>query len=153
MILYADQMTGSMERAMAETKRRHEKQEIYNTENGITPESVKRDIKDILDSPYERGDRVTVKAGVAEAAKPFLGSNFKATVRDLEDRMRKAASDLEFEEAARLRDELKRLKLMDLEFANEIMTTPGEAVDRAAPKELRKEARAEAQERFRKGKL
>ena len=151
-ILYADTMTGSMERAMAETLRRREKQEIYNAEHGITPESVKRDIKDILDSPYERGDRVTIKAGVAESAKPFLGSNFQATVRDLEARMRKAASDLEFEEAARLRDELKRLKLMDLEFANEVMTPAGEEVDRGAVTRMKAQARAESAERFRKGK-
>ena len=151
-ILYADRITGSMERAMAETTRRRERQSAFNLEHGITPESVKRDIADILDSPYEKGDRVTITAGVAEAAKPFLGSNFQATIKDLETRMRTAASNLEFEEAARLRDELKRLKLLDLEFANEVMTSEGEAVDRAAPKQMRAEARAASAEAFRKGR-
>ena len=152
-ILYADTVTGSMERAMAETKRRREKQEEYNTEHNITPESVKSRIKDILASPYER-DRVTVPVGVAEdGAKPFLGDNFKTTLRDLEGRMRAAASNLEFEEAGRLRDEIKRLKMLDLEFANDILTTPGEAVDKGAVKRVKAEARAEAAERFRKGRL
>ena len=150
-ILYADHITGSMERAMAETSRRREKQEAYNTEHGITPASVKANIREILASPYER-DRVMVPAGVAEDGKPFLGNNFKATLRDLEGRMREAASNLEFEEAARLRDEIKRLKLMDLEFANDVLTGAGEQVDTAAPKRLRGEARAEAAERFRKGR-
>jgi excinuclease ABC subunit B len=151
-ILYADHITGSMERAMAETQRRREKQEQYNTEHGITPASIKSRIKDILASPYER-DRVTVPVGVAEdGAKPFLGDNFKATLRDLEGRMRAAASNLEFEEAARLRDEIKRLKMLDLEFANDVMTAPGEAVDHGAVKRVKAEARAEAAERFRKGK-
>ncbi|MFZ3004596.1 MAG: excinuclease ABC subunit UvrB [Phenylobacterium sp.] len=150
-ILYADRITGSMERAMAETSRRREKQEAYNLEHGITPESIKSSIKDILASPYEK-DRVTVPVGVAEDSKPFMGDNFKTTLRDLENRMRQAAADLEFETAARLRDEIKRLKLMDLEFANDALTAPGEEVDRTAVKKVRAEARAEAQERFRKGK-
>ncbi|MDP3635333.1 excinuclease ABC subunit UvrB, partial [Phenylobacterium sp.] len=150
-ILYADRVTGSMERAMAETSRRREKQAAYNLEHGITPESIKSSIKDILASPYEK-DRVTVPVGVAEDSKPFMGDNFKTTLRDLESRMRQAAADLEFETAARLRDEIKRLKLMDLEFANDVLTAPGEEVDRTAVKKVRAEARAEAQERFRKGK-
>ena len=150
-ILYADQITGSMERAMAETTRRREKQAAYNAEHGITPESVKAHIKDILASPYER-DRMTVDAGVAEEAKPFLGSNFQATLRDLETRMRKAAADLEFEEAARLRDEVKRLKMLDLEFANEALTGEGEAVDRGAVTRVRAAVRAEKAERMRRGR-
>jgi excinuclease ABC subunit B len=153
-ILYADHITGSMERAMAETKRRREKQEEWNTEHGITPASIKSSIKDILASPYEK-DRVTVPVGVAEGGdgKAFLGNNFKITLKDLEGRMRAAASNLEFEEAARLRDEIKRLKFLDLEFANDALTAPGEAVDKTAVKRLKAEAKAESDERFRKARL
>ena len=137
---------------MAETQRRREKQEAYNLQHGITPESVKSQIKEILASPYEK-DRVLVPVGVAEdAGKPFLGDNFKATLRDLEAKMRQAAADLEFETAARLRDEIKRLKLLDLEFANDALTGEGETADREVVKKVRAEARAESQERFRKGK-
>ncbi|KQS55457.1 excinuclease ABC subunit B [Brevundimonas sp. Leaf363] len=153
-ILYADRMTGSMERAIAETSRRREKQEAYNAEHGITPESVKRDIKEIMASPYESRemDRLT-RPGVAEQAKPFIGSNFQAALRDLEGRMREAAANLEFETAARLRDEIKRMKLMDLEFANEALTAAGDEVDKAAPKRWRADAAAEKAERFRKSRL
>ncbi|WP_168076494.1 excinuclease ABC subunit UvrB [Caulobacter sp. SSI4214] len=150
-ILYADRITGSMERAMAETARRREKQHAYNLANGITPESVKRDIKDILNSPYERGDRVLVPMGMSETDdRPFSGDNFKAALKDLEAKMREAAANLEFETAARLRDEIKRMKLMDLEFANEALAATGDAVDKSAPKRIRAEIRQEKAEEFRK---
>ena len=149
-ILYADSMTGSMERAMAETARRREKQNAWNLEQGITPESIRSQIKDLLASPYERGDRVTVDAGVAEESRPFLGSNFQATLRDLEAKMREAAGNLEFEEAARVRDEIKRLKLLDLEFANDALTPAGETPDKGAVTKARAEARAEKAARFSK---
>ena len=113
---------------------------------------MRSQIKEILASPYEK-DRVTVPAGVAEdGAKPFMGDNFKATLRDLEAKMRQAAADLEFETAARLRDEIKRLKLLDLELANDALTAEGETADKGAVKRVRAEARAEAAERFRKGR-
>ncbi len=117
-ILYADTVTGSMERAIAETNRRREKQTEYNAANGITPASVKARIADILDSVYER-DHVLVSAGGREAggfgeAVATIGHNFQAVIADLETRMREAAADLNFEEAARLRDEVKRLRATEL---------------------------------------
>src|SRR5258708_2698431 len=117
-ILYADTVTGSMERAIAETNRRREKQEAFNAANGITPESVRRGIADIMQSVYER-DHVLIStggglAGIGDEDTATIGHNFEAVIADLETRMRAAADDLDFEEAARLRDEIKRLRATEL---------------------------------------
>ncbi len=115
-VLYADKITGSMDRALAETNRRREKQVAYNEANGITPQSVKSNIQDIVDSVYER-DRVTVSTGIGKDGKETLhvGDNLAATIKSLETEMREAATNLEFERAARVRDEINRLREMELD--------------------------------------
>ena len=110
-ILYADRITGSMERAMNETARRREKQEAYNLEHGITPQTIRRQIGDIIAHVASK-DQVTVE--IDDDKPHMVGHNLRAYIEDLEKKMRKAASDLEFEEAGRLRDEIRNLEQEEL---------------------------------------
>jgi excinuclease ABC subunit B len=121
-ILYADRMTGSMERAIAETDRRREKQSEYNLEHGITPATIKRNIHDIVADTASR-DGVLVEVD-AEGANNLVGHNLRGYIEDLEKKMRAAAADLEFEEAGRLRDEIRRLEATELGLPEAEHTAP-----------------------------
>jgi excinuclease ABC subunit B len=116
-ILYADKITGSMERAMGETERRRAKQIAYNEEHGITPTTVKKNVEDILAGLY-KGD-VDMNRVTATIDAPLAGGNLATVLDGLRTDMRKAAENLEFEEAARLRDEVKRLEAVELAVADD----------------------------------
>ncbi|MCB2047528.1 MAG: UvrB/UvrC motif-containing protein, partial [Novosphingobium sp.] len=121
-ILYADRVTGSMERAMAETDRRRAKQEEFNAEHGITPQTIKRRIADIVAHTASQ-DGVTVEID-AEGQNNLVGHNLRAYIEELEKKMRAAAADLEFEEAGRLRDEIRRLEADELGLPGEPSHAP-----------------------------
>ena len=131
-ILYADRRTRSLDKAVAETERRRAKQQAWNEARGITPESVRKGVSDVLQSVYE-ADYVTVDLGVAEAGGEE-GMTFAERIAGLERRMREAAADLEFEEAARLRDEIRRLEALDIGFA----ARPREAAMERRPRRKRR---------------
>ncbi|MFC5386061.1 excinuclease ABC subunit UvrB [Aquamicrobium segne] len=118
-ILYADKITGSMQRAMSETNRRREKQIEYNEANGITPESVKSRIADILDSVYEQDHVRADISKFTDDAGQLVGNNLKTHLEFLHKKMQVAATDLNFEEAARLRDEIKRLTELELAISDD----------------------------------
>ena len=120
-ILYADRVTGSMERAMRETSRRREKQEEYNLQHGITPTTIRRNIGDIIAHVASK-DQVTVP--IDEDRPHMVGHNLRAYIEELERKMRKAASDLEFEEAGRLRDEIRQLENEELGLPVEQQKAP-----------------------------
>jgi excinuclease ABC subunit B len=113
-ILYADQVTGSMARAIEESNRRRRLQLEYNEKHHITPTSIQKSVEDILASPYE-ADYVTVPAA-AEPEAPYLTAEaFEKQIRKLEKKMKDAAKKTAFEEAARLRDQIKGLQNRQME--------------------------------------
>ena len=140
-IMYADRVTGSMERALAETNRRREKQVAYNLEHGITPQTVKKNIDDVLHGLWQ-GDTDQVRI-TARVDKNGVGQNLAAHLDALRLQMRKAAENLEFEEAARMRDEVRRLEAVELAVADDPMARQSvieEAVDEAVSKSGRSTA-------------
>ncbi|TPJ74097.1 excinuclease ABC subunit UvrB [Mesorhizobium sp. B2-6-2] len=156
-ILYADQITGSMERAMAETNRRREKQMEWNAANGITPESVKSRIADILDSVYEKDHVRADISQFTDDAGAMIGNNLKTHLEALDKQMRDAAANLDFEKAARVRDEIKRLREMELAIFDDPLAREVEGQSPASGREkgrhnkgVAKHRTVEEQERFRK---
>ncbi len=140
-IMYADRMTGSMERALAETNRRREKQIAYNIEHGITPATVKKNVEDILAGLYQ-GD-VDMSRVTAKIDDKMAGSNMQAVLEGLKTDMRKAAENLEFEEAARLRDEIKRLEAVDLVVSDDPLARQ-QAVEKASAEATKAKGRSTA---------
>ncbi|MRX51559.1 excinuclease ABC subunit UvrB [Paracoccus sp. S-4012] len=140
-IMYADRITGSMERAMKETERRRAKQHAYNEAHGITPQTVRKNVDDVLAGLWQ-GDtdqsRVTTKID-----KPLVGANLQAHLDALRAQMRKAAENLEFEEAARLRDEVKRLEAVELAVSDDPLARQ-QAVEEAAELAVKSAGRSTA---------
>ncbi|MFD0850006.1 excinuclease ABC subunit UvrB [Sphingosinicella xenopeptidilytica] len=111
-ILYADTITGSIERALAETDRRRARQVAYNEAHGITPQTIRKNIGDIIAHVTDKADRMTVD--IDEETPHLVGHNLKAYIAELEEKMKAAAADLEFETAARIRDEIRKLEASEL---------------------------------------
>ncbi|MFN3938814.1 MAG: excinuclease ABC subunit UvrB, partial [Gemmobacter sp.] len=140
-IMYADTVTGSMERALAETNRRREKQIAYNREHGITPETVRKNVEDVLAGLWQ-GDTDMARV-TAKVDKPLVGANLAAHLDALRAQMRKAAENLEFEEAARLRDEVRRLEAVELAVADDPLARQS-AVEEAAEQAVKASGRSTA---------
>ncbi len=133
-IMYADRITGSMERALNETNRRREKQIAYNEAHGITPETIRKNVEDVMAGLYAADtDMARVTATVE---KPLVGTNLAAHLEALKSEMLKAAENLEFEEAARLRDEIRRLEAVELAVADDPLARQAE-VEMASRKSAR----------------
>ena len=141
-IMYGDKVTGSMERAISETNRRRERQIKYNIKNNITPETIKKNVEDIMGGTFE-GDtdesRITAKID----KKPLVGANLQAHLDSLRKDMIKAAENLEFEDAARIRDEVKRLEAVELAIADDPLARQS-AVEHAVEKAVKGGGRSTA---------
>ena len=140
-IMYADRITGSMERALSETDRRRAKQIAYNEEHGITPETVRKNVDDIMAGLYQ-GD-VDMNRVTAKIDNKLAGGNLQAVLDGLRTDMRKAAENLEFEEAARLRDEVKRLEAVDLAVHDDPLARQS-AVEQASEAAVKSKGRSTA---------
>jgi excinuclease ABC subunit B len=140
-IMYANRITGSMERALGETDRRRAKQIAYNEEHGITPETVRKNVEDVLAGLYQ-GDTDLARV-TAKIDKPLHGANLEAVLDGLRTDMRKAAENLEFEEAARLRDEIKRLEAVDLAVSDDPLARQY-AVEKASEQAVKSRGRSTA---------
>ena len=140
-IMYADRITGSMQRALDETNRRRAKQMAYNTEHGITPTTIRKNIDDVLAGLWQ-GDtdqsRITTRVDT-----PMVGANLAAHLDGLRTAMRKAAENLEFEEAARIRDEVKRLEAVELAIADDPLARQA-AVEEAVEEAVKTRGRSTA---------
>ncbi|MCQ2966399.1 MAG: excinuclease ABC subunit UvrB [Alphaproteobacteria bacterium] len=117
-VLYADVMTGSMKRALSETERRRKKQQKFNEEHHIVPKTIQRGIADILSDLCDQDE---IESKVAEKQHDFIMSEKQVsdTIKKLEKQMHQAAKDLEFETAAKLRDEIKRIKALSLVYGGD----------------------------------
>ncbi len=128
--MYADRITGSMERAIGETERRRAKQRAYNVTHSITPSTIRKNVADIMEGAYQ-GDtdmgRVT-----ATIDRAMVGANLQAHLEGLRKEMLKAAENLEFEEAARIRDEIRRLEAVDLAVADDPLARQSAVEERVA---------------------
>ena len=140
-IMYADRITGSMERALGETNRRREKQIAYNLAHGITPTTVRKNVEDVLAGLWA-GD-TDMSRVTAKVEKVQLGANLEAHLAGLRLQMRKAAENLEFEEAARLRDEVKRLEAVELAVADDPLARQS-AVEEAVEEAVKMKGRSTA---------
>ena len=119
-ILYADKMTGSIERALNETERRREIQKLYNEKNGISPRSIKKNIKDILSSVYAK-DHISIETPEFFDDDMLMGNNLESHLKELNQKMIRFAEDLDFENATKIRDEIRRLEETSLKFFNDPM--------------------------------
>jgi excinuclease ABC subunit B len=114
-IMYADTLTQSMKRAIDETNRRRIIQDNFNHEHGITPESIKKSVQDVLSSVYD-ADYYTVSLAGEEVEEYTSVDDIIKKIKKLQKQMQEAARELEFERAAELRDEIKRLEKVELEY-------------------------------------